>query len=279
MSVGSGARRSPSARSSSACNAVGRMAFRVLPRIRRSASQPIFWPQPAVPAILSETSEIYGAEHLLRSRAINEDVARKLDDKIAWWEKYVGLDGASLDNNPSPGNKRGGLTTILEKSLGAVAEGWPVSADGGLRAMSFARLPSWATCSHGHAPEAALSFRGTGQVAGGADMIAFTTGRGRLLRLLSRKRAMHSAPAVRRSTLRWRTRTWQIDCGTIATGDGDDQRHRGGEIFDLDQSIGRRAGKRTKSERVRLRRQRIRNPWHLGADALTEIGSSRGRRR
>ena len=74
-------------------------------------------------AILSETPEIYGAEHMLLSRAASDDVGRKLLDLIAWWERYAAVHGDSLDNNPSPGNKAGGLTTILEKSLGAAAKG------------------------------------------------------------------------------------------------------------------------------------------------------------
>jgi altronate dehydratase len=73
-------------------------------------------------AILSETPEIYGAEHLLVRRAVSPDVADTLADRLVWWEEYAARDGASLDNNPSPGNKAGGITTILEKSLGAVAK-------------------------------------------------------------------------------------------------------------------------------------------------------------
>ena len=73
--------------------------------------------------ILAETPEIYGAEHLLTRRAVNEDVAKRLVDKIHWWEEYAAKHGSALDNNPTPGNKAGGLTTILEKSLGAAAKG------------------------------------------------------------------------------------------------------------------------------------------------------------
>lgn len=74
-------------------------------------------------AVLGETPEIYGAEHLLARRAASSEVATKLMERVHWWEEYVKANGASLDNNPSPGNKDGGLTTILEKSLGAVAKG------------------------------------------------------------------------------------------------------------------------------------------------------------
>ena len=73
--------------------------------------------------MLAETPEVYGAEHLLTRRAVSEAVGRKLLDRIAWWQDYAAAGGGTLDNNPSPGNKAGGLTTILEKSLGAVAKG------------------------------------------------------------------------------------------------------------------------------------------------------------
>ena len=73
--------------------------------------------------ILSETSEVYGAEHLLTRRAETAQVGKKLIERIHWWEAYTARNGGEMDNNPSPGNKRGGLTTILEKSLGAVAKG------------------------------------------------------------------------------------------------------------------------------------------------------------
>ena len=74
-------------------------------------------------AVLSETPEIYGAEHLLTRRAVSEAVGRKLVDRIHWWERYAAKHDVVIDNNPSPGNKEGGLTTIYEKSLGAVAKG------------------------------------------------------------------------------------------------------------------------------------------------------------
>ena len=74
-------------------------------------------------AILGETTEIYGAEHLLTRRARTIEVADKLLERIEWWKWYVGVFGAEIDNNPSVGNKAGGLTTITEKSLGAVAKG------------------------------------------------------------------------------------------------------------------------------------------------------------
>lgn len=124
-------------------------------------------------AYLSETPEIWGAEHLLTARATPE-VAAKLEARLAWWTGYVAATGASLDNNPSPGNKRGGLTTILEKSLGAVAKG------GRSRLADVVEYAEPATThglvfmdTPGYDPVSA-----TGQVAGGANVVVFTTGRG-----------------------------------------------------------------------------------------------------
>ncbi|MGJ7497983.1 UxaA family hydrolase [Variovorax sp. RT4R15] len=125
-------------------------------------------------AILSETPEIYGAEHLLTRRAQTPAIGRKLVERIRWWEAYCARNGAAMDNNPSAGNKAGGLTTVLEKSLGGIAKGGstnlnevyeyaqPVRAHG----LVFMDTP-------GYDPISA-----TGQVAGGANLICFTTGRG-----------------------------------------------------------------------------------------------------
>ncbi|MFT0173198.1 UxaA family hydrolase [Paraburkholderia mimosarum] len=125
-------------------------------------------------AILSETPEIYGAEHLLTARAASDDVAERLLGKLRWWERYAAENGGEMNNNPSPGNKAGGITTILEKSLGAVSKAGgtalnavydyaePVSESG----LVFMDTP-------GYDPVSA-----TGQIAGGANLICFTTGRG-----------------------------------------------------------------------------------------------------
>ena len=125
-------------------------------------------------AILSETPEIYGAEHLLTRRAVNRTIGEKLVRRIEWWQDYCARNGAALDNNPSAGNKAGGLTTVLEKSLGGVTKGGttnlvevyeyaePVSA----RGLVFMDTPGFDPVS------------ATGQVAGGANLICFTTGRG-----------------------------------------------------------------------------------------------------
>jgi altronate hydrolase len=125
-------------------------------------------------AMLSETPEIWGAEHLLLRRAASQDVADRLNERLAWWRDYADRHGMELNNNPSPGNLKGGLTTILEKSLGAVAKSGstplndvigyaePLRAAG----LSFMDSPGYDPCS------------ATGQIASGANLIVFTTGRG-----------------------------------------------------------------------------------------------------
>ena len=124
--------------------------------------------------VLAETPEIYGAEHLLTRRAATPEIGRKLLERISWWQDYVNRNNGSLDNNPSPGNKLGGLTTILEKSLGAAAKGGtsplngvykyaePVTA----RGFTFMDSPGYDPVSV------------TGQIASGCNLVTFTTGRG-----------------------------------------------------------------------------------------------------
>ncbi len=124
--------------------------------------------------ILSETPEIYGAEHLLTRRAVSPEVGERLVARIKWWEDYTARNEGEMDNNPSPGNKRGGLTTILEKSLGAVAKGGTAPLSGyydyaeqvDRHGFVYMDTPGYDPCSV------------TGQIAGGATLIAFTTGRG-----------------------------------------------------------------------------------------------------
>ena len=125
-------------------------------------------------SILSETTEIYGAEHLLFERSTNKTNIEKIEKQIKWWKEHLTKNHSTLDNNPSPGNKRGGLTTILEKSLGAVAKSGnspmvdvldyaePLKTKG----FNFMNSPGYDPVSV------------TGQVASGANIICFTTGRG-----------------------------------------------------------------------------------------------------
>jgi altronate hydrolase len=125
-------------------------------------------------AVLAETPEIYGAEHLLTERAINDEVADKLMQRIGWWQDYVARNNGSLDNNPSPGNKLGGLTTILEKSLGAVAKGGTTPLTGVFQYAQSVDCTGFVFMdSPGYDPASV-----TGQIAGGCNLVSFTTGRG-----------------------------------------------------------------------------------------------------
>jgi altronate hydrolase len=125
-------------------------------------------------AILSETPEIYGAEHLLARRARTREIGEKLIERIRWWEQYTRLFGTEIDNNPSPGNKAGGLTTIYEKSLGAVAKGGNTALCGVYRYAEPVTAKGFVIMdTPGYDPASV-----TGMVAGGANVICFTTGRG-----------------------------------------------------------------------------------------------------
>jgi altronate hydrolase len=127
--------------------------------------------------VLAETSETYGAEHLLTRRAVSREVGEKLVALMRWWEWYAGVWGASIDANPSPGNKEGGLTTIYEKSLGALAkagstplvEVYKFAERIDKKGLTFMDTP-------GHDPVSI-----TGLVAGGCNLVVFTTGRGSCL--------------------------------------------------------------------------------------------------
>ena len=125
-------------------------------------------------AVLAETPEIYGAEHLLTRRAVSREVGERLIERLRWWENYAAMHGSNMNNNPTPGNKAGGLTTILEKSLGAVAKGGSTNLVGVYRyaepittkGFAFMDSPGYDPCSI------------TGEVASGCNLVCFTTGRG-----------------------------------------------------------------------------------------------------
>lgn len=203
-------------------------------------------------AILSETPEIYGAEHLLTRRAAPE-VAAALMERIAWWEAYCARHGGQMDNNPSPGNKRGGLTTILEKSLGAVAKAGsaPLSAvvryaePLTARGLVFMDSPGYDPCSV------------TGQVASGANLIAFTTGRGSV----SGYRPVPCLKIATNSAL-WRRMAEDMDltCGDIV--DGVPLAVKAEEIYRAILAVA--SGQQTKSEAQGFGRVEF-TPWQLGA--------------
>jgi len=204
--------------------------------------------------ILSETPEIFGAEHLLTRRAATPEVARKLLERIEWWRDYARRNHAEMDNNPSYGNKQGGLTTILEKSLGAVAKGGtsPLNAvyeyaeKVSERGLVFMDTP-------GYDPVAV-----TGQVAGGANLIAFTTGRGSVsgfkpapsLKLASNSEMYHRM-----------SEDMDLDCGTVVTGD-ETIESLGLRIFHL--LIATASGQATRSEQLGYGDNEF-VPWQVGA--------------
>src|ERR687894_2383801 len=128
-------------------------------------------------AVLGETPEIYGAEHLLTRRAVSPEIAEKLVERIRWWEEYTAKNNGSMDNNPSPGNKAGWLTTILEKSLGAVAKGGTTNLTGVYKYAERVTAKGFTFMdTPGYDPVSV-----TGIVAGGATVMCFTTGRGSVL--------------------------------------------------------------------------------------------------
>jgi altronate hydrolase len=205
-------------------------------------------------AILSESPEVYGGEHLLTRRAVSQQVADKLVARLKWWEDYCARNGGEMDNNPSAGNKAGGLTTILEKSLGAIAKSGttnlvevyeyaqPVTAKG----LVFMDTP-------GYDPVSA-----TGQVAGGANLICFTTGRGSAY-------GCAPSPSLKLST---NTALWlkqeddiDINCGEVVDGTASID-ELGERIFRL--MLETASGRQTKSEGHGYGQSEF-VPWQLGA--------------
>jgi altronate hydrolase len=205
-------------------------------------------------SVLAETPEVFGAEHLLTRRAVSAEVGRQLLDRIDWWRGYTKEGGGSMDNNPSPGNKAGGLTTILEKSLGAVAKGGraeltavyeyaePVTQ----RGFVFMDTPGYDPVSV------------TGIVAGGATVVCFTTGRGSVF-------GSRPAPCLKLAT---NTEMYQrmaddmdVNCGRIVDGTAS-VTEVGEEIFE--RIIAVASGERTVSEELYLGQEEF-VPWQLGA--------------
>ena len=205
-------------------------------------------------AILSETPEIYGAEHLLTCRAASPAVADKLMQRLAWWERYAALHGGDLNNNPSPGNKAGGITTILEKSLGAVAK---AGSTGLMDVLEYAQPVQ----SHGlvfmdtpgYDPVSA-----TGQVAGGANLICFTTGRGSTYgcKPTPSLKLATNTPMFQRMSL-----DMDFDCGGIVEGRQSIEA-AGQALFEL--MVATASGQRSKSEENGLGDNEF-LPWQLGA--------------
>jgi altronate hydrolase len=203
-------------------------------------------------AVLGETTEIYGAEHLLTRRAVSREVGEKLVGRIKWWEWYSGLFGAEINNNPSPGNKNGGLTTIYEKSLGALAKAGStplVDVVGYAERVTTPGLVFMDT--PGYDPPCT-----TGLVASGANVLVFTTGRGSVL-------GLKPTPCIKVAT---NTPMYQrmiddmdLDAGTVL--DGEPVEAAGRRIFELILDVA--SGGRTRSEQQGVGEEEF-DPWQIG---------------
>jgi altronate hydrolase len=204
--------------------------------------------------ILSETTELYGAEQLLVQRVEREEVGQKIVERIRWWEEYTRRNGIELNNNPSPGNKAGGLTTILEKSLGAVAKSGstnlvevyrfaePVTSKG----LVFMDTPGYDMVSV------------TGKVAGGANIICFTTGRGSVY-------GSKPVPTIKLASnskmYRAMEEDMDINCGLIV--DGEATLDETGKLI-FQRILDTASGRKTKSELLGFGNNEF-APWHIGA--------------
>lgn len=205
-------------------------------------------------AILSETPEIYGAEHLLIQRAANQAVRQKIIDLIRWWEDYTARNGAQIDNNPSPGNKAGGLTTILEKSLGAVAKGGSTAL---MEVYKYAQSVQSKGLVFMDTPGYDLASI-TGMIAGGANVICFTTGCGTVLGCKPTpviKLASNSGMYARLAG------DMDVNCGTVA--DGEATVAEMGEVI-FQRILETASGEKTKSENFGFGDNEF-VPWQMGA--------------
>jgi len=203
-------------------------------------------------AVLGETTEIYGAEHLLTRRAVTREIGQKLVDRIKWWEWYTGVFGACIDNNPTPGNKAGGLTTIYEKSLGALAKAGstplvdvvayaaPVLSPG----LVFMDTP-------GYDPPCT-----TGLVASGANVLVFTTGRGSVL-------GLKPTPCIKLATntpmYDRMSDDMDMNAGTIL--EGEPVESVGRRLFELVLEVA--SGTTTRSEQQEVGEEEF-APWTIG---------------
>ena len=204
--------------------------------------------------ILAETTETYGAEHLFTRRAVSREVGEKLVDLMRWWEEYTHKHGEEINANPSPGNKAGGLTTIIEKSLGAMAKAGSTNL---VDVVNYAEpvTQKGFVCmdTPGFDPVAA-----TGQVAGGANLVCFTTGRGSVF-------GCKPSPSIKIATntplFQRMEEDMDINCGTIVDGHETVQ-EAGQRIFERILQVA--SGERTKSEQLDAGSNEF-APWPIGA--------------
>lgn len=204
--------------------------------------------------VLAETPEIYGAEHLLTARAIDRPTGEKLIERIKWWEDYTSRNHASMDNNPSPGNKKGGLTTILEKSLGAAAKGGTTPLVGVYQyAEQIIDKGFVFMDSPGYDPASV-----TGQIAGGCNLVCFTTGRGSAF---GSKPAPTMKIATNSKMYQHMIDDMDIDAGPILSGEADVETI-GEKIYEMWLKMA--SGQKSKSETQGLGDFEF-VPWQIGA--------------
>jgi altronate hydrolase len=203
--------------------------------------------------VLAETPEIYGAEHLLTRRAVNASVGEKLVARIRWWEDYTARNHGEMNNNPSPGNKAGGLTTNLEKSLGAAAKGGTTTLRAVYEYAEPVREKGFVFMdTPGFDPVGA-----TGQVAGGCNVMCFTTGRGSAF-------GCKPVPSIKLATNTIvydnMVEDMDVNCGDIL--EGVSLEAKGREIFDKVLAVA--SGEHTKSEDLGYGDLEF-VPWQIGA--------------
>jgi altronate hydrolase len=203
--------------------------------------------------VLGETPEIYGGEHLLTRRARSREVGEKLVECIHWWERYTAMFGASMDNNPAPGNKAGGLTTIYEKSLGAVAKAGSTPLN---QVVGYGERITERGLVHmdspGYDPVSV-----TGQVAGGCNLVCFTTGRGSAF-------GFKPAPSIKiaSNVELYRRQEPDMDVNAGRVLEGASLEEVGHEIFEKILAVA--SGAESKSEAAGIGEEEF-NPWILGA--------------
>jgi altronate hydrolase len=205
-------------------------------------------------AAFAETPEIYGAEHLLAARARDPRVAERLFDRIAWWERYAEENGGSMDSNPAPGNKAGGITTILEKSLGAIAKGGSTDLMEVVEYAEPMRGPGLVFMdTPGYDPVSV-----TGLVAGGAQVVCFTTGRGSVFGC---KPVPSIKVASNTSVFRRMGDDMDVNAGRVVDGDATVE-EVGDELFELILEVA--SGRKPLSEELGIGQDEF-APWPLGA--------------
>jgi altronate hydrolase len=203
-------------------------------------------------SIIGETPEIYGAEHLLTRRAVSRAVGEKLVERIKWWEWYTGIFGAEINNNPSPGNKEGGLTTIYEKSLGAIAKGGSTALVDVVHYAEPVRAKGFVVMdTPGYDPVSM-----TGIVAGGANVLVFTTGRGSVF-------GCKPAPSIKvaTNTPMYRHMIDDMDINAGAILEGVPVEEVGRQIFEEILAVA--SGKKTRSELAGVGEEEF-APWSIG---------------